>query len=284
MVEGKPALLIAEDDPEVAEMLNLYFRDQGYLVTTVNWGEDAVNVCRTKRPDLVILDIRLPDIDGFEVARSLRSDRRTESIPIIFLTEKRSRADLLQGLEIGADDYITKPFDIHELRLRVKNALNRSIPVALTNPVTNLPEGALVDERLNQCLQNNGWALLEVSLIKFEDFRDAYGFVASNDVLRAITLMISNAVLELGSPNDFIGQINPTEFILVTGLENVSALGERIRTRLERTLDYFYPVKDREREDFPARRFEVHVGQLLASQGPFADLDSLKTELVRQRL
>lgn len=283
MVEGKPALLIVEDDPEVADMFNLYFRDRGYLVTTVNWGGDAVNVCRTKRPDLVSLDIRLPDIDGFEVARSLRSDRRTESIPIIFLTEKRARADLFQGLEIGADDTITKPFDMHELRLRVKNALNHSIPISLTNPVTNLPEGALGNERLNQCLQNNGWALLGVSLIKFEDFRgDAYGFVASNDVLRAITLMISNTVLELGSPNDFIGQINPTEFILATGLKNVPALGERIRTRLERRLDYYYPVK--EREDFPARRFEVHVDQLLASQGPFADLDSLKPELVQRRI
>ncbi len=103
-----------------------------------------------RRPDLTILDIRLPDIDGYEVARRLRSNRRTEDIPIIFLTEKRNRVDRLQGLEIGADDYITKPFDIQELRLRVRNALRRSSHGALNNPVTNLPEGGLVDERLRE--------------------------------------------------------------------------------------------------------------------------------------
>lgn len=155
MAEVKPTLLIVEDDPEVADMLNAYFRDQGYFVASVNWGKDSVNACRTSHPDRVILDIRLPDIDGFEVARSLRSYRPTKCIPIIFLTKKRNRADRVQGLEIGADDHITKPFDIHELRLRAQNTLHRSIPGGLTNPVTNLPEGTLVDERLNQCLQNN---------------------------------------------------------------------------------------------------------------------------------
>jgi len=87
--------------------------------TGVNWGEDGVRACQTSRPDIVILDIRLPDIDGYEVARRLRSNRRTADIPIIFLTEKRDRSERLQGSwNLGADDYITKPFDVQELRLR----------------------------------------------------------------------------------------------------------------------------------------------------------------------
>ncbi len=100
----------------------------------------------------MILDIRLPDIDGFEVARRLRANRKTREIPIIFLTEKRERNDRLKGLELQADDYITKPFDIQELRLRVRNALQRSRQGPLTNPVTGLPEGSLVDEALEQGL------------------------------------------------------------------------------------------------------------------------------------
>ena len=105
MAEAAQKILIVEDDLDVAEMLNAYFGVQGYDVTTVNWGEDGVRKCLESRPNIVILDIRLPDIDGYEVARRLRENRRTADIPIIFLTEKRERGDRLKGLELHADDY-----------------------------------------------------------------------------------------------------------------------------------------------------------------------------------
>jgi len=94
----KSKILIVEDDLDVAEMLNAYFRVQGYEVFTVNWGEDGVRAAQTVLPDLMILDIRLPDIDGYEVARRVRTDRRTNEIPIIFLTEKRERIEIDQHL------------------------------------------------------------------------------------------------------------------------------------------------------------------------------------------
>lgn len=263
-------------------MLNAYFRVQGYEVMTVNWGEDAVTTCRSSRPDLVILDIRLPDIDGYEVARRLRSNRRTEDVPIIFLTEKRDRADRLQGLEIGADDYITKPFDIQELRLRVRNALRRSTQSTLTNPVTGLAEGILVDERLMECLDSSGWAMILIVLDNLDGFREAYGFVASDDVQRAVSLMIHNAMRGVGGSNDFVGQMSGTEFVLVTEPGSLTPLLERIRTRLEQSLDYFYPLKDRGQSSFAGKRLGVRIGQLLASEGPFVDLEALKTELRRR--
>ncbi|RMF35375.1 MAG: DNA-binding response regulator, partial [Chloroflexi bacterium] len=115
-------ILVVEDDVDTAEMLTAYFEAQGYEVLSAAWGEDALRMTQEVVPDLVVLDIRLPDIDGYEVCRRLRSHRRTEHIPIIFLTERRERIDRLTGLELGAVDYITKPFDIQELRLRVRNA------------------------------------------------------------------------------------------------------------------------------------------------------------------
>lgn len=126
MAEAKSKILIVEDDLDIAEMLNAYFRVQGYEVFTVNWGEDGVRAAQTVLPNLIILDIRLPDIDGFEVARRVREDRRTNEIPIIFLTEKRDRSDILQGLEVGADDYITKPFSVRALVARVRALLRRT--------------------------------------------------------------------------------------------------------------------------------------------------------------
>ena len=281
MAESKPTILVVEDDLDVAEMLSAYFRVQGYEVLTANWGEDGVQNCRTHRPDLVILDIRLPDIDGYEVARLLRSNRRTADIPIIFLTEKRHREDRLQGLELGADDYITKPFDIQELRLRVRNALRRTSGSTLTNTVTGLAEGALVDERLLECLERKDWALLLISLENLDVFREMYGFVASDDVQRAVSLMIHNAVRSVGGVSDFLGHISPMEFILVTRTDHLQPLIERIRERLDQSLDFFYPLKDRGKESIQAKKLAVSLCQLTATDGTFKDLDALKAELVK---
>jgi PleD family two-component response regulator len=281
VTENKAKILIIEDDLDVAEMLNAYFRVQGYEVFTVNWGEDGVRSCQTVHPDLVILDIRLPDIDGYEVARRLRADRRTAEVPIIFLTEKRERADRLQGLELGADDYITKPFDVQELRLRVRNALKRMSQGSLTNPVSGLPEGALVDERMNEVIQNDGAGVLLVSIENMDAFREAYGFVASDDVLRAISLMIVNTMREISGPTDFLGHLSGTDFVLVGSPANLSALQEKLRARLEQSMDYFYPIKDREQASKRSDRLAVKIAEISSVRGKFTEVDKLKTELLR---
>ena len=282
MVEVKKKILIVEDDLDVVDMLNAYFRIQGYEVMTFNWGEDGVRACQNARPDIVILDIHLPDIDGYEVARRLRSNRRTSDIPIIFLTEKRNRSERLQGLELGADDYISKPFDVQELLLRIRNALHRAEQDSLTNPVSGLPDGRLVDERILECMSKPCWSMLVVSLENLDIFRESYGFVASDDVLRAVSLMVHNTLKELGGPEDFLGHMGPTDFVLITGPEQVTNLKERVRSRLEQSLDYFYPIKDREKTAH-TKRLVFRLGILESSDGPFDSLDALKLALLRKR-
>ena len=280
MADAKSKILIVEDDLDVAEMLNAYFRVQGYDVFTVNWGEDGVRAAQTVLPDLMILDIRLPDIDGYEVARRVRMDRRTNEIPIIFLTEKRERIDRLQGFEVGADDYITKPFDVQELRLRVRNALKRVSQGSLTNPVSGLPEGPLVEERLSDVIHKSGWALLHICINHLDAFREAYGFVASDDVLRAISLMIYNTMKESGSTDDFLGHISPTDFVVVVSPANLPSFQERIRSRLEQSLDYFYPIKDREQASKRSDRLAIQISEVPSVYGRFSSVDQLKKDLL----
>ena len=280
MADAKSKILIVEDDLDVAEMLNAYFRVQGYEVFTVNWGEDGVRAAQTILPDLMILDIRLPDIDGYEVARRVRTDRRTNEIPIIFLTEKRERVDRLQGFEVGADDYITKPFDVQELRLRVRNALKRVSQGSLTNPVSGLPEGPLVEERLSEVIHKSGWGLLHIAISHLEAFREAYGFVASDDVLRAISLMIHNTIRETGSPDDFIGHISPTDFVIVVSPANMPPFQERIKSRLEQSLDYFYPIKDRENASQQPDRLAVQINEVPSVYGRYTSVEQLKKDLM----
>jgi DNA-binding response OmpR family regulator len=280
VADAKSKILIVEDDLDVAEMLNAYFRVQGYEVFTVNWGEDGIRAAQTVLPDLMILDIRLPDIDGYEVARRVRTDRRTHEIPIIFLTEKRERIDRLQGFEVGADDYITKPFDVQELRLRVRNALKRMSQGSLTNPVSGLPEGPLVEERLSEVIHKSGWALLHISINHLDTFREAYGFVASDDVLRAISLMIHNTMKETGSTADFLGHLSPTDFAVVVSPSNLEPFQERIRSRLEQSLDYFYPIKDREQASKRQDRLAIQISEVPSVYGRYTSVDQLKKELL----
>lgn len=283
MADSKPKILIVEDDPDVAEMLTSYFRSQEYEVFTVNWGEDGVRSALQVNPDLAILDIRLPDIDGYEVARRMRSDRRTADIPIIFLTEKRDRADRLQGLEIGADDYITKPFDVQELRLRVRNALKRVNQGSLTNPITGLPEGTLVDEKLSEVIGRDSAALLFISIENMGAFREAYGFVASDDVLRAVSLMIVNTMREFSRPEDFLGHLSATEFVLVVPPSNLAALSDKLRSRLEQSVEYFYPIKDREQAAKRADRLGAKLAEVASLKNRPADVVQLKTELANSK-
>lgn len=279
----KPHLLIVEDDLDLSEMLNAYFRVQNYEVLTAAWGEEALDLSKDKDLDLIILDIRLPDIDGFEVCRRLRTQRRTQSTPIIFLTEKRDRVDKLQGLELGVVDYITKPFDIQELRLRVRNALNRANQQALVNPVTDLPEGEMVNEKLNSLIvTDKEWSILRLNITSLDLFRELYGFVAADDVLRAVTLMIRNAVREHGKPSDYIGHLSgPDTFLVITEPDCVTNIQERIENRLEQSREYFYPLKDREKakEAMSAGYLKVDSKQLKHSEGPFTDLEAIKTAL-----
>jgi DNA-binding response OmpR family regulator len=277
--ETKTTLLIVEDDLDIADMLNAYFRVQGYDVLTVNWGEDGIRSCLSAMPDLVILDIRLPDIDGFEVAKRLRSNRKTKDIPIIFLTEKRERNDRLKGLELKADDYVTKPFDIQELRLRVRNALKRSRQGTLTNPVTGLPEGSLVDEALETSIGSADAVAMVVTLKNINRFREVYGFVASDDMLRAISLMIRDIVRDLGSPDDFIGHMTVADFLVLTRQPQLSAMRDRLRKRLEQSFDYFYSDQDRELGTFRDQLLGVQINEIVISTLNQQDLSYLKTEL-----
>jgi DNA-binding response OmpR family regulator len=278
--EPKSKILVVEDDQDLADMLNSYLRVQGYEVVIANWGEEGIQTAQTGRPDLLILDIRLPDIDGFEVARRLRADRKTSKIPIIFLTERRERNDKLAGLELGADDYITKPFDVQEMRLRVRNVLKRSKQDSLTNPVTGLPEGTLVEERLSDCLQRDGPGALGIIIENIELFRDAYGFVAKDDVLRAIGLILSNAMKESGAADGFVGHMTPTDFVMILDRYSLSDMEGRIRSKLEQSLGFFYPMGDRDKQ---VNRLNILINIISASEQHITGMVQLKSEILKRK-
>ncbi|NTU63656.1 MAG: response regulator [Chloroflexi bacterium] len=273
----RPRMMVVEDDRDTAEMLAAYFEAQGYVVIPVAWGADAVQQAQEATPDLILLDIRLPDMDGFEVCKRLRSHRRTQHIPIIFLTEKRERGDRLSGLELGAVDYITKPFDMQDLRLRVRNSLRRSKYQTLVHPVTGLPNQQLVDERLRGVVSQHNWAMLTIQAGGLDAFADRYGFVARDDALRALALLMNNSVKEGQSDPDssFVGQLSDDSFIIIVDAGRAAELRDRLLARIQQSTNFFFPAKERTPTD-ERPQLTLALGLITAQHGPYANGEALK--------
>lgn len=243
---SKGRLLVVEDDFDISNMLRIYFDSQGYETIIATRGEEALDICRRKLPNLVILDIMLPDINGYEVCRSLRNNLRTSHIPIIFLTQRDERSDQIAGLELGADDYITKPFDLQLLLLRVEGALRRAGWLSLTSPVTGLPSSKLIEEQLREIMRRKDWSILYIGINHINGFNDVYGFVAGDDVLRFTSMLLIEVVDEVGTGSDFVGHIGGDQFIIISNPEASPRMKDRLIQRFDDEVKTFYNFKDRE--------------------------------------
>jgi diguanylate cyclase (GGDEF)-like protein len=288
---GNARLLVVEDDIDIANMLKIYFTSLQYDVDVANRGRDALEKTKQVLPHLIVLDIMLPDIDGYEVCRTLRTSTRTSHIPVIFLTQKDERSDKLQGLELGADDYITKPFDIEELKLRVQGAIRRSERESLTDPRSGLPAGRLIEEQLRRIIREKEWALLDVRINNFEAFKDVYGFVAGDDVVRFAAMMIGEVVDELGTTSDFIGHAGGDNFIIITTNEAAAPIRQRLKDRFVNEVQSHYNFIDRQQGFIQAPKTEggfekvgfmyLSAGMVSPSLQSFADIREI-TELAAE--
>jgi PleD family two-component response regulator len=288
---GKARLLIVEDDSDISNMLRIYFTGLQYDVDIAPRGGDALEKTRQNLPHLIVLDIMLPDIDGFEVCRILRTNTRTSHVPIIFLTQRDERSDKLQGLELGADDYITKPFDIEELKLRVQRAITRAEQQSLTDPRSGLPSGRLIEEQLRRIIRAKGWALMDARIDYFDAFKDVYGFVAADDVLRFTAMLLGEVVDELGAPSDFIGHAGGDNFIVICAEERAAAIRQGLKSRFATEVLSHYNFMDREQgyivtytesgQPVKTPLMTLSIGVVSPSQQQFADIREI-TELAAE--
>jgi len=131
----------------------------------------------------------------------LRTTTRTRPYPGDLFDQKDERSDKLQGLELGADNYITKPFDIEELKLYVQNAISRSERESLTDPQSGLPAGRLIEDQLRKMIRQKGWAFMDIRINAFDVFKDVYGFIAGANVLRFTAILLGEVADEIGGPD-----------------------------------------------------------------------------------
>ncbi len=245
---SKGRILVVEDDFDISNMLRIYFTGQQYEVQIAPRGGDALQMTRKQLPNLIILDIMLPDMNGYDVCRELRTTTRTSHIPIIFLTQKDERSDKITGLELGADDYITKPFDIEELKLRVQNAIAAAKRQVHIDSKSGLPTGHLIEEHLRNLMHSNkAWTYIDLKINHFDPFTEVYGFVAGDEVMRFMALIIGEVVDELGTPDDYVGHPGQDNFIVITHADDADQLKRRIVERFDDEVKQHYSFIDRER-------------------------------------
>ncbi len=241
-------VLVVDDDPDVARFVEVNLRSAGYDVTVASNGEEALERAIELRPDLVLLDVMMPKLDGFEVAQRLRRDSRTSSSSIIMLTAKALSSDKVLGLSSGADDYIIKPFDPVELLARVKGTLRRAREMRALSPLTGLPGNIRVQEEIRRRVaEQEPFALLYADLDNFKAYNDHYGFVRGDRAIQALARLANEVVHELVGPGGFVGHIGGDDFIMIVD----PAVGEDIAValceRFDREAPQLYDTDDAEK-------------------------------------
>lgn len=241
-------LLLIEDDPDITDLLLTYFGlRKEYEVIHAYDGEDGMRLARKRHPNLILLDVMLPDRTGWDVARVLRQSPLTRYIPIIFLTQLTTRPDRLHGLSLGADDYVPKPFDIEELRLRIQAVLRRATKSHLYEPRTGLPGSPLIEEELRRLVGQSGWYQLDVRISGQAAFRDTYGFMAADEALGLAARLTLETLNELGTPNDFVGISNTDTLQILTHSDNPQAIINALQQGFLTGSRLLYNFRDAER-------------------------------------
>ncbi|GAB4436774.1 MAG: response regulator [Chloroflexi bacterium OHK40] len=294
---SKERILVVEDQADISSLLKIYFTSQGYEVFTAMRGATALEICSKTPPNLALLDVNLPDMEGYEIGKALRASPRTRHIPIIFLTARGERTDRLRGLgEVQAQYYIVKPFDIEEVHTIVRNQLEEARRKNQLHPVTNLPTAELINDQLRSLLSTQGWAMALIHINGFETFTQSYGSVVGEDVLKFTALLLNEAINEQGGTEEFIGHmvVGP-DFVITSAPERIRPICERLLARFDDEIGLHYNFKHR-RQGFievpdekgelrPVPLMSISIGVLTSNDGPFYDIRELSetAEEARQR-
>ncbi|RMH42161.1 MAG: response regulator [Deltaproteobacteria bacterium] len=241
-------VLVVDDDPTIRMICREVLEAAGYKVHEAADGAAAVAEARRFRPDLVLLDVMMPDRDGFETAETLRSSPAVGSAPVIFLSARSETHDKVRAFRIGAEDYMVKPFDASELVARVERALERRARDVSASPTTQLPGASAIERELSARIAGGGrHAFCYLDLDNLKAFNDYYGYAKADGVIRQTGDIIREVIHAEGGPDDFIGHIAGDDFVFATSPDRVDRICTAICQQFDRLVPLYYNRADRER-------------------------------------
>ncbi len=249
----RATILVVEDDRSIADLLTTIFTGEQYAVEHASTGEDGLRRALHHPPDLILLDLNLPGMDGFEVLRLLRAEAKTMHVPVVILTARQELGDKLHAFNVlHVNDYLTKPFNNDELLARVR-ALMHNTQQALLSPLTRLPGGTQIERAIEQRFAaGSPWTFIYIDLDHFKALNDGYGFWRGNEMIRLLTGAVVAATAECGNPADFVGHIGGEDFVVITTPETIHPLCRAIIQRFAESSRHFYRAEDLARGAFLA--------------------------------
>lgn len=222
-------IVVAEDDDAIAHMVSMTLGDAGFLCLRAVDGDEALRLVRAHDPDLLVLDVMMPRVDGHEVARRLKADVMWSRTPILMLTALASVENQVEGIEAGADAYLAKPFDLRELQAKVKALIRTTRRERDRNPTTDLPGSRAIDDHLEALLKSGrSAAALHVDVVRFDEYADSVGFTKAEDTVRALSRLILDEARAASDGAAFLGHLGGSDFIVIT----TPALAENLARRL----------------------------------------------------
>ena len=260
-------ILIADDDPDILQFVRVNLELEGFEVDTAADGREALSKVIEQPPDLVLLDIMMPEMDGLSALRRMRAHPAAANTSVILLTARALPDDRVSGLELGADDYVTKPFDVSELMARVKAVLRRSQAMRDVSPLTGLPGNFRITGELEERIARaDPFGLGHIDLDNFKAFNDHYGFMRGDQVIKFTAHVLLEAAAEAADPEAFIGHVGGDDFVAVVHPDHVEEFSKAVIRLFDDGILDFYDTADALRGyiEVTDRRGERHAFPLVS--------------------
>lgn len=293
-------ILVVDDDPDILQYVKMNLEREGFETDTASNGADALRVAAERPPSLVLLDVMMPGMDGLTTLRHLRNDAPTASVPVVMLTARALAQDRVKGLDLGADDYITKPFAVEELVARIRTVIRRAQQMRDVSPLTGLPGNFRIAAELERRIAERvPIAVVYGDLDNFKSFNDHYGFMRGDAVIKYTASVLTEASSALSDPNAFVGHVGGDDFISLVDPAVLDAFCETvIRDFDDGILDFYdtvdavqgyIEVTDRrgERHAFPIASFSMGVvtneNRVIASEWEASAIASEMKEFAKRQ-
>jgi diguanylate cyclase (GGDEF)-like protein len=244
---AKQTILLVDDEEQFRFLTGMNLKKSGFEVIEAANGVEALQSIRTLGPDLVLLDLNMPEPDGHEVCERIKSDFTLRTIPVIILTSSDDLSDKLKRLKGGADDYITKYTDYQELEARIHMVIRRNQQNLDNNPLTKLPGNNVIQELiLKKIEQGKSFAVAYTDLDNFKAYNDKYGFQKGDEVILMTAAVLKEAVTNYGHDSDFVGHIGGDDFVVIASPERIVEICNAIVNLLDNRIGDFYNEQDKQ--------------------------------------
>jgi PleD family two-component response regulator len=244
-MSDRDSILVVDDELHIRTILKYMLEKEGFRVTLACDGTAALEILQNAQPDLVLLDVMMPGLDGYSILAKIRDNHLSHNLPVIMLTAKGDIPDKVRGLQEGANDYLIKPFIPDELMLRVRNMLQLSRTQRDANPLTGLPGNRAIENNLKRRLaRNEPFGFLYLDLDNFKSFNDYYGYARGDKVLMLFADILHKVIDYLGNEDIFVGHVGGDDFVTIMSVEQAPIMADAVLEAFDSQIRFLYEPED----------------------------------------